>query len=278
MNRVRVFQVVFLFKEGFHFNIKVTVIFTTSISHSCRNSQRNVFNFTETFTFSNVPRGTRSRSGTTFIHTENVDGGIFADILEQMLGVSGARAKPERKSTANPFRSMFSDSRFTSESKRNVNVASDDTIQVLECTLQELYNGCQKKLRLAFNMDPFRQYEREFVINVKKGWKNGTRVRFEETPQFPIPVTFVVKVKPHKYFKVDGNDLIWHCTLTQKQFEKGVLIKVPLLNDQLYELNTKALKLDNNMEVFVKGKGMPLSSLSSSQRYGNLVIKFNIRK
>jgi DnaJ-class molecular chaperone len=223
-----------------------------------------------------------------------LEGDLFSELLEQMLGVPvTTRTSAQTRSRQ---RNIFQQAQFqfghqhprsradTDRRKRKPNVAAADAIKEVECSLKELYTGCRKTMKLSINIDDFSQYEKEFVINVQQGWKNGTRVRFPESSQFPVPMTFVIVVKPHKYFKVEGNNLVWHCSLSKKQSINGVIIKIPLLNDEVYVLNTKTLDFgrdDKDMDLVVKGKGMPILSApdrnqQSQLKYGNFIVKFHI--
>lgn len=166
--------------------------------------------------------------------------------------------------------------------------AAEEAVQEVECTLKELYDGCQKTIGLSLSSDGVKKSEKEFIIDVKPGWKHGTRVRFKQTPQFPIAVTFVIKLRPHKYFEVEGSDLVWHCALTSRQRGRGVNLRIPLLSGEEHVMDTTSLHLDRDRdrgrggtrEVVVKGAGMPLPSPKpgSRLRYGNLVVKFHFEK
>ena len=52
------------------------------------------------------------------------------------------------------------------------------------------------------------------TVNVKAGWKAGTKVRFagagSETPTGPQDMVFVIEEKPHTLFKREGDDLVYN--------------------------------------------------------------------
>ncbi len=55
----------------------------------------------------------------------------------------------------------------------------------------------------------------EKEINIKPGWKNGTKITFEregdEHPGLiPADITFVIQAKPHDRFERDGDNLIYN--------------------------------------------------------------------
>lgn len=51
------------------------------------------------------------------------------------------------------------------------------------------------------------------IVNVKAGWKAGTKVRFagagSETPGGAQDMVFVIEEKPHATFKREGDDLVY---------------------------------------------------------------------
>merc|ERR1712137_1118189 len=99
----------------------------------------------------------------------------------------------------------------------------------LECSLDELANGCVKKLKVTSN-DRFTQQPVSEIITVKvkPGWKSGTKITFKL--KTGDQVQFMIAQKPHKYLKRAGNDLNWICQLSEKQAAKGVPIKGDMNN------------------------------------------------
>lgn len=69
------------------------------------------------------------------------------------------------------------------------------------------------RLRIAISL--FRPYAdiSNPTVNVKAGWKAGTKVRFagagSETPSGAQDMVFVIEEKPHALFKREGDDLVY---------------------------------------------------------------------
>lgn len=155
------------------------------------------------------------------------------------------------------------------------------------CSLAELsdLNGCTKKLKVTMPaMDPMtgqRQIqEKIYEIHVEPGWRDGTKISFKETKDgvFP-PITFVLKQRKHKYIQRDGDDLIYHCTVTSKQAEKGSKIKIPLPDGELLEVTTQPEEIHDNYIKRIQGKGMPVrGSKSANKIRGDFVIIFSIKE
>ena len=133
--------------------------------------------------------------------------------------------------SANPFFSSFSDD----SSLRNfgVNLPKSDTISeekvtdlIIEvpCTLEELYNGCQKTLkynRFFLNADKssYRQEKCEKTIEILKGSTKDTDISFtNEGNQYKSHPTsnlvFKIIELSHEYFLREGNDLIYNSKIT----------------------------------------------------------------
>ena len=84
----------------------------------------------------------------------------------------------------------------------------NDTQSNLECSLEELFNGCTKRLnitrkRLAPNGLSLVDDTKTLNIQVKPGWKRGTKITFpkegDEAPGVtPADVVFVLVEKGHE--------------------------------------------------------------------------------
>jgi DnaJ homolog subfamily B member 4 len=149
----------------------------------------------------------------------------------------------------------------------------------IEFSLEELYRGCQKKLRvrdvIQTRFGPS-DIEKTVTIDVKPGWKEGTRITFKATTEFPLSITFTVKEKKHRYFERRGDDLRWKCRLTKKQVANGVVVKVPLLDGNKLVFNSKDDEVRNGAKRLFKGAGMPIARGSKEGSMGDLVVKFEV--
>ncbi len=124
-------------------------------------------------------------------------------------------------------------------------------VHKFRCTLEELYNGTTKKMKVVSLHRCFShnnlcltqvvfvssmkktktlvdasgkavEVERILAIDVKKGWKAGTKITFpkegDERPGMePADIVFVLEEKPHSVFKREGNDLIYTHSVTLSQ-------------------------------------------------------------
>jgi DnaJ family protein B protein 4 len=154
--------------------------------------------------------------------------------------------------------------------------------QTLRLSLEELFYGTQKNFSVTRKV--IRNGRQESVqetlpIDVKPGWKSGTKITFQEkgdeTPTtIAADIVFTLEQKPHPQFEREGNDLVKTVKVDLNEALLGTSFSV-------YTLDGKAMdvKVDDIISpTFVKvlpGEGMPLSK-SPGER-GDLKIKFQIR-
>ncbi|KAJ3157703.1 DnaJ sub B member 13 [Geranomyces variabilis] len=153
----------------------------------------------------------------------------------------------------------------------------------LMLTLEELYLGTVKKLKITrrvLNDDntTTSATEKVLTIDVRRGWRAGTRVTFpqegDQGPnKIPADIVFIVKEIPHAFFQRDGNDLIYTANISLSKALTGSIIEIQTLDGRL-------LKIPVNETVhpeYVKelqNEGMPLSK--DADKRGRLLIKFII--
>lgn len=100
----------------------------------------------------------------------------------------------------------------------------------LQVSLEEILNGCTKKMKISrkrLNPDgrTTRSEEKILEVQIKKGWKEGTKITFpkegDETPtNVPSDIVFVVKDKPHPVFRRDGSDIVYPAKISLRDVSK----------------------------------------------------------
>ncbi|CAL1362437.1 unnamed protein product [Linum trigynum] len=151
--------------------------------------------------------------------------------------------------------------------------------QNLECTLEELFYGCTKTVKVTRDVLTDRgqivQEDETLSIQVKPGWRRGTTITFEGTTTTtgtteqppprrrpvgsePSDVTFVIVEKRHPLFRRVGDDLEIAIGIPLVQALTGCDISIPLLGDSGEVMN---LTIDDviypGYEKVVPGQGMP---------------------
>eukprot|EP00698_Gefionella_okellyi_P002931 TRINITY_DN12777_c0_g1_i1.p1 TRINITY_DN12777_c0_g1~~TRINITY_DN12777_c0_g1_i1.p1 ORF type:complete len:346 (+),score=74.43 TRINITY_DN12777_c0_g1_i1:79-1116(+) len=152
----------------------------------------------------------------------------------------------------------------------------------LNCSLEELYAGATKKLKITRTLtDPSGQSvpaEKVLTVNIKPGWKSGTKVTFPEEGDerpgvVPADICFIIQEAPHGRFTRQGDNLIHTANITLKEALCGTSVNVLSLDGQTqYKINVKDV-VHPGYEKIVAGAGMPNSKTGTK---GNLIVRFNV--
>lgn len=99
-------------------------------------------------------------------------------------------------------------------------------------------------------------------------------MKFPPSGGFPGMI-FVIQEKEHRFLLREGNDLIYSCTISQKQAIKGAKLKIPLPDGELLSVTTSPdiLPIIDGQNLVVPDKGMPIKG---GPGRGNLKIVFAI--
>lgn len=155
--------------------------------------------------------------------------------------------------------------------------------QNLYLSLEELSQGASKKVKIvrqamADDMKSTRPTESILSIDVRPGWKAGTKLTFpgagdEGLDALPGDVVLVIREKPHPRFERRKNDLIFTANISLLQGLVGTVVEVGTLDGRVLSVPVTDI-VSPGYEKIVPGEGMPLSK-DPSQR-GNLIIQFNV--
>jgi len=153
----------------------------------------------------------------------------------------------------------------------------------LYCSLEELYHGTTKKMRITrkrLNADgrTTRDDTKTIEINVKQGWKAGTKITYpnegDEKPGImPGDIQFIITEKNHARFKRKGNDLVYRQTVSLKQALIGFTVTIDTLDNRRLRIPINKV-VSPTYTHKVPNEGMPISK-NLPQR-GNLLIEFDI--
>lgn len=153
----------------------------------------------------------------------------------------------------------------------------------LPCSLEDLYKGTVKKMKISRDVTDTSgrpmPIEEILSIEIKPGWKKGTKVTFlekgnEQRGVIPADLIFIIDEKPHGVFKRDGNDLVLTQKLSLVEALTGYTVQVTTLDGRNLTIPINAI-ISPSYEEVVKGEGMPIPKDPSNK--GNLRIKFNIK-
>lgn len=246
-----------------------------------------------TYTFSGDPRATFQQFfGTSdpFAHFFNmgVDGhgphGVFEDMDVEddpfitMLGggVGGPRGT-RRAFSFNPHDA----SRPQGGKNRNQDPAVTRDLYV---TLEEVAKGVTKKMKitrsvLAADGRSTRREEKILTIEVKPGWKEGTKITFEregdQSPgKIPADIVFVIRDKPHPHFKRDGANLVYTAKIALRDALCGARVDVPTLDGDRVTLDFVNLVVRPQTTKRLQGYGLPYPK--DPTRKGDIIVHFDI--
>lgn len=154
----------------------------------------------------------------------------------------------------------------------------------LKLTLEELYTGCTKKMKITrkvLNADGRSTHDEDKFIEipVAPGWKAGTKVTFEkhgdEAPGIvAADMIFTVEEKPHFVFERQGNNLVHKANVSLKQALVGGEVLIKHLDGRQIRVPYAGPVSPSSSQV-VTGEGMPISKTGGKQK-GDLIVKFNV--
>ncbi|XP_026888558.2 dnaJ homolog subfamily B member 1b isoform X2 [Electrophorus electricus] len=154
----------------------------------------------------------------------------------------------------------------------------------LRVSLEEVFSGCTKKMKISrkrLNPDgrTTRSEDKILTVEVKKGWKEGTKVTFpregDETPtNIPADIVFVVRDKPHPLFRRDGSDIIYPARVSLKEALCGCTVKTPTLDGRTLTLPIQDI-IRPGMKRRFTGEGLPLPK--TPDRRGDIIVEFEVK-
>ncbi|MFS7971949.1 putative DnaJ domain, Chaperone J-domain superfamily [Helianthus anomalus] len=154
---------------------------------------------------------------------------------------------------------------------------------VLGCSLLDLYKGGKKKMKISRTvLDSFgkiRTVEEILTIEIKPGWKKGTKITFpekgnQEPGVIAADLVFIVDEKPHDIFTREGNDLLVNQEISLLEALTGKTVELTTLDGRHLVVPVTEM-VNPGYELTVANEGMPISK--DPRRKGNLRIKFDVR-
>ncbi len=138
----------------------------------------------------------------------------------------------------------------------------------LACSLEELAAGATRRLKITRRrLDPAtggsRAEAEQLTIEVKPGWKAGTKITFQEKGdehpgRTPADIVFVIKERPHAAFTRDGNDLVYVDRVPLRDALCGHTVELTALDGRPLRVAVPEVAAPGG-EKRVAGVGMPLT-------------------
>uniref|UniRef100_A0A1A8JTP2 DnaJ (Hsp40) homolog, subfamily B, member 1a n=1 Tax=Nothobranchius kuhntae TaxID=321403 RepID=A0A1A8JTP2_NOTKU len=154
-------------------------------------------------------------------------------------------------------------------------------VHELNVSLEEVFSGCTKKMKISrkrLNPDGCTMHKEDKIltINIKRGWKEGTKITFpkegDETPtNIPADVVFVVKDKPHPVFRREGSDIVFPTKISLKEALCGCTVKAPTLDGRTITVTSREV-VKPGTKKRICGEGLPLSKYP--EKRGDMILDF----
>lgn len=178
--------------------------------------------------------------------------------------------------------SSFEDmSSFTRKKNQDPPIEKD-----LMVSLEELLTGTTKKLKIikrVLNPDRMTTHAEEKIlsIDVRKGWKAGTKITFpEEGDQkphtVPADIIFTIRDKPHVYFKRDHeNNILYNAQISLRDALTGFgsSVAVPTLDERTINIPIDTI-IKPGTKRRIKGEGLPLPKMRNLR--ADMLVDFEV--
>ncbi|KAL3615107.1 hypothetical protein CASFOL_040768 [Castilleja foliolosa] len=156
--------------------------------------------------------------------------------------------------------------------------------RTLPCSLEELYKGTSKKMKISREIadasGKTMPVEEILTIDIKPGWKKGTKITFQEKGNeqpnvIASDLVFIIDEKPHSAYTREGNDLVVTKKISLAEALTGYTVQLTTLDGRKLSVPIVNNVIHPGYEEVVLGEGMPISK--DPRRRGNLRIKFDIK-
>lgn len=161
--------------------------------------------------------------------------------------------------------------------------APSETTRPLKLSLEELYTGTTKHLKVGRRLLGGSMEEKVLEIQVLPGWKSGTKIRFpragNEQPNGEAQdLVFVVEEKPHDVFTREGDDLICRLRIPLVEALTGVEGKktIVALDGRKLQISLPGGVVKPNQETRIPNEGMPIRKQGSMKKKGDLIVRCDV--
>ncbi|KAK8594586.1 hypothetical protein V6N13_015507 [Hibiscus sabdariffa] len=163
------------------------------------------------------------------------------DIFARFFGSSSPFGEMGGGSTSRAFDfgSIFGDDTSSSSGGSRPMNKAPPIEKTLLCSLEDLYKGIPKKVKVSREIadanGKTQQVEEILTINIKPGWKKGTKITFPEKGNvqpyvIPADIVFIIDEKPHEMFTRDSDDLIVSQKISLSEALTGYTVRVTTLD------------------------------------------------
>ena len=205
--------------------------------------------------------------------------------------------------TANPFTLIRENEKKSREIREKENIVIDaskqekqekrakDIVIELECTLEELYNGCVKNVKynrkkVASDSVSLEEVEDNVDVEILRGYDKNSVIKFKDMGNEGLGEKnsdLIIKIKEKKnnlFKRVNKNDLIYIHEISLSQALNGDPVRLTTLDNRKIAISIDEIISPSTVKK-VPGEGMPIYKKELSVRdleieKGDLYIKFHI--
>lgn len=164
-----------------------------------------------------------------------------------------------------------------------------EIIKPLKVTLEDLYNGTTKHLKVGRRLMDGSTEDKVLDIQIHPGWKSGTKIRFPRAGNELPPsgeaqdLVFVVEEKPHDVFKRDGNNLVANVKIPlvealagpQSGVKRHIKV-VDMLDGRKYQVPVPLGVVKPGQQTTISGEGMPIRKDGVAKSKGDLIVNWDV--
>lgn len=161
--------------------------------------------------------------------------------------------------------------------------APSETTRPLKLSLEELYSGTTKHLKVSRRLLGGSTEEKVLEIQVLPGWKSGTKIRFpragNEQPNGEAQdLVFIVEEKAHEVFTREGDDLICRLRIPLVDALTGVDGKktIVALDGRKLQIPLPGGVVKPNQETRIPNEGMPIRKQGITKKKGDLIVRWDV--
>ncbi|KAM8974109.1 dnaJ homolog subfamily B member 1 [Pelodytes ibericus] len=157
-------------------------------------------------------------------------------------------------------------------------------VRELPVSLEDVFNGCTKKMKISHKrLGPdgrsVHNEDKILTIQVKRGWKEGTKITFpnegdETLSNIPADIVFVLKDKPHHLFKRESSNVIYTAKISLREALCGCSLNIPTLDGRTIPLMLKDI-ISPGTKRRIAAEGLPFPK--APEQRGDLIVEFDIR-
>ena len=206
---------------------------------------------------------------------------------EAGLKNSGPGPSSNFRSTDDIFSNFFNQSDFNHNFSQshsfssNQRMGNSEVQHALMCSLEDLYYGKTKKIKISrkvqdINTRKIHLDSKIITIEVRKGWKNGTKIRFTGDGDRllgrpPQDIVFIINTSPHPFFKRNKDDLSCEISITVGESLYGFKRHVKFIDKSLINIDVDVCSPPGKFHI-INSKGMP----NKKGGFGDLHVYYNI--